>query len=569
MNLNNKNIFGIALTLCLSFAGIQSKAQNQEKKKRFNEQVTIVGEYQPTIVDADKINVNPKLDEAKKVEVPESHFTLEAKPLNTSFELQAVKPLDIRFDKRTQTYNNFIKAGIGNYLNPYINAFHNGGNQKDFAYGLHFKHYSSNMEIEKIPESTFGNNLFEARVSKNFDEHTLNAKAYYQRRGLHYFGVFQKALSNEIVKLDSIRQVYNYIGANVDFANTPDDEEAFKYKLKASFNHTSDHFDASENNLNFALDLNKLFFLFDFSDGEKIGIKAENENYFYKREVVGGDNLKGSNLIRIKPYIQLQYDMFKLYGGVDLSFVSGDKSDFYFYPDLKADIEILPKQLVVYAGLKGGVTRNSLRSITLLNPYVSSNPLSTWTSDKIKFYGGVKGNVAESVDYNLELSYDSFDNFMLFAIDKTSYFESSLTPLYDKVNRFRIEGSLAYHLTDKITARGYYQLNSYSAKNFDEAYQSPKSTLGLEVMASPIKKLKLNLSIANRGKVPFLIYDNPTAPTGELDSWTDLGIGAEYDITETISAFVQGNNLLNHNYYMWQNYPVQGLNVMVGGSIRF
>jgi len=44
---------------------------------------------------------------------------------------------------------------------------------------------------------------------------------------------------------------------------------------------------------------------------------------------------------------------------------------------------------------------------------------------------------------------------------------------------------------------------------------------------------------------------------------------ADYQITERISAFVIGNNLLNRNNQRFLNYPVRGIQGIVGATIKF
>lgn len=562
----NLKISYLNVLICMGFVlsnSIELSAQNQDKK-RYNEEVTIVGEYRPSITDANKININPKLDETEKVEVPVNDFPVIAKQMNTDIQLQPVQPLDIRFDRRTQTWNNYLKAGIGSYINPYLEFFHNGESRQEFTYGIHAKHYSSNVDIKDIPESKFSHNLIEGEISKNFSDHILNAKAYYQRHGLSYYGLYNYENPASDITLDSIDQAYNYAGFALDFGNYPQDDEAFRYKINADYNFTGDAFEAREHQLKFNVDLNKTFHIFDFSEGEKIGLLAESDNYFYKVKEL--DN--NSNLLKLKPYAQLQYDMFKFYAAADFSFVGGTENKMYFYPDLRAEYEILPKQMVLYAGLKGEVTRNSLKSLTTLNPFLSSGPMSTWTSDKIKFYGGVQGNIASSLDYGLVVSFDSFDQKALFVVDQTSYEKTSLMPLYADLTQLSVEASLAYHLNDKVNARGFIRYNSYSVEDQAEAWQLPKTEIGFHVAATPIERLGLSLDLTNRGKVPVLNFANPSEDLN-LESWTDLSIGASYAITDNLNAFIQGNNLLNNKYQIWQNYANQGINVMVGGSVKF
>jgi hypothetical protein len=54
-----------------------------------------------------------------------------------------------------------------------------------------------------------------------------------------------------------------------------------------------------------------------------------------------------------------------------------------------------------------------------------------------------------------------------------------------------------------------------------------------------------------------------------LPAIIDLQVKADYQITERVSAFVIGNNLLNRNNQRFLNYPVRGIQGILGATFKF
>ncbi|MFA8299695.1 MAG: hypothetical protein ACEPOV_06015 [Hyphomicrobiales bacterium] len=562
--IKNKRYIAYFCASLFSLIWSSSKGQTNSDDKRFNEQITIVGEYTPHIIDANKININPTIKEKEWLNTVDE-FEPIAKKAPTSIELQTLQPMTIRFDRTAESWNNYLKAGIGTYLNPYVEFFHNGPQENDFSYGIHAKHHSSNLKIDGYDNSTFSDNLLEGQIQKNFTNHTLNVNAYYQRKGLSYYGAYVDSPFSFKVDEDSLKQAINYTGVALDFSNFSEDEEAFRYKIKGEYNFTFDKFAAKEHNINIGADLNKRFYIFDFSDGETIGLKLNAESY-----INSNLNLDStSSNIKVEPYINLKYEMFNFYAGLNLNFVNGAENSFYFYPNLRAEMEIIPKSMVLYAGLKGELKRSSFKELTNVNPYISSLSPLAWTNNKMDFFGGVNGNLFETVDYNVQVSFNMFDNMPLYVQDTTYYLDAPFVPLYDNIKRFRVAGELSYHINKTADISANFKYNAYSTDNEEEAWQLPVTELGLNVNVYPIEKLTLNLSVDSKGKVPYKTIVNKDVVSKQIDNWTDISIGGAYNITDQISAFVQANNLLNNKYQLWQNYPVHGINFMVGGAYRF
>ena len=64
--------------------------------------------------------------------------------------------------------------------------------------------------------------------------------------------------------------------------------------------------------------------------------------------------------------------------------------------------------------------------------------------------------------------------------------------------------------------------------------------------------------------IPVAITPNRT-----LDAFIDANVQLDYDITNQFLAFVKVNNIANTSYNRWNNYPVQGIQILGGASYKF
>ena len=111
-----------------------------------NEQVTIVGTYDPSINQAYKINTKPTL--------PEFNFQtgqFEYRSLNiqqpTKITLKPIKPAAVRVDRRATVYNNYLKAGFGSRITPMVDFVHGSSKKGSHNLNIRLFHISSYKNI--------------------------------------------------------------------------------------------------------------------------------------------------------------------------------------------------------------------------------------------------------------------------------------------------------------------------------------------------------------------------------------------------------------------------------------
>src|SRR5690606_35978743 len=94
-----------------------------------------------------------------------------------------------------------------------------------------------------------------------------------------------------------------------------------------------------------------------------------------------------------------------------------DRTAFYFYPTADLWYDVYESHIIPYAGVTGGLIKNSLRSLTGENPFVDSTIRYVNTNNRLKVYGGLRGNISSRLSYDANVSYARLDSLHYFVID--------------------------------------------------------------------------------------------------------------------------------------------------------
>lgn len=293
-------------------------------------------------------------------------------------------------------------------------------------------------------------------------------------------------------------------------------------------------------------------------------------------------------LPEVMPYFKAKYGIINFIVGLKLAYLIADDSKFAFNPVIKLDVNIIPEGLTLYAGIDGGLVKNSFLNLSEQNPWIVTTIQARFQDNQFRYqnnqfdiYGGIRGNIARQFGFNLKAGLLVFKD-MPFFINTTgamSYMPSlplnKFTFIYDKGNLLNFSGELTYQLGGnvKMWLKGEY--NVYSLDSLDYPYHKPISLVSLG--GSYLIKQKVNIWIEAfvSGKRYALNSENQfhqnweNVDPFELKSYYDINFGISYNINDTFSVWLSGTNLLNSNYQRYYQYPVQGLEIMGGIGIRF
>ena len=553
--------------ICLLMLSI-SPVLAHDPQSGYQEEVTIIGSYTPTITDAYKINYNPQIEE-QEFELPELTYSITPVQLNTRIELEKLRPARVRGERLNEFYRNYIKVGFGNYATPYGEFFVNSLRNEETQFGLHLKHHSSNSELKDYKYSTFSNNLGEIWFKKFFKHHTLKSRAFYKRNVLHYYGIMPKLMDSLNFEKEDLKQRFQAFGLNAAIKSNYTDAEKLGHHLGISYYNISDFYETSEHGFGLGAGLNKGVELFD-DHVSTFGLDLDLDYYSLTDSIT--DHSDG--VFRIKPYADLNFGLYQLRVGFTTAFGLDSSNNVDFFPDIKGMVEIVPRYLTAFVGFTGGIEKSSFRKFADENPYITSTIPTAYTKNKMEFYGGITGNVAETVDYTIRAGSASYENMPFFIAStagSTDTLNNAFTVVYDDASMVNARFEIGYRHTEQLRLRLTADYFTYSTDSISEAYYKPQYKVNLGADYNINNKILLSGELIAYGKMNALVLDKDQADyvDKEVDGWLDLNLGLEYRFNKNLSAFLNLNNLSNSQYMRWYNYPVQKINVLGGVTYSF
>lgn len=570
MNQNNISLLIAALMLSVQF----TYAQGQNNLSRdHNEQVTVVGSFDPVINPSYKINLKPESNTIH-FDAPDFSYPFLEKKISTSIELEPIKPAAIRTGTKSELYNNFFKLGFGSQISPYLEFFHSHGKKNDYRINAHVFHLSSFNNIANYSPSPYSSSKAAVAYQKYSDNHVFDAGLSYGLNTNRYYGFnpdqYPTAPSDNMLK-----QMFNLIRLKMGFESNYTKGNKLHHNIDVDAYYLFDKYQTSEANTRLSFGLYKAFKSSKRLDYQHLGLSGELAYYS------NSDSLGSSSDLFIKglPYFKAKYGMFSFDIGIQFNYLgTGSNSRFYVYPNVEVAAALFPESLTVYAGVKGGLKKNSFLTLSQENPWVTSTIISLqkqgqmWKNERLHLYVGAGGNIAQQVEYNLEVAFISFedDYFFINEGDLVSGPLNKFSAAYDDGSVFSAGAEIAYTLDTrfKIWLGGKY--DTYTLDSLPEAYHKPLSQVKLGASATIAKKVSIWTELYAYGQ-RFAVEKKPLQAEKEinLDSFMDLNLGVNYAINNKLSVFITGSNLLNSSYQRFYNYPVQGLQVMAGITFKF
>ena len=528
-----------------------------------NEEVTIIAPYQPTIIEAFKINFSPAI-QAQETASPDFEYDAITRKLNTTLTLESVQPVKPAGEKAPQLKRNYLKAGFGNYLTPYLEFSANSLQSKDHALGLKLNYISSNGGITDYAPSGFshsGASIYGKKFSKS---HTLGGEVFYKRDMVHFYGFYPDSFPNMEVAKEDIRQRYQLMGGNFSYSSNYIKDDKLNHAFSLELYHLDDIYKSKENAGSLKININKNLDLNSMSGRQILGLDAEAKYFNFSDSL----NTTNRTFIRVIPYFNLDFDQYRIYAGVDITADLDSSNNIHVYPLLKGEVFIIGDALKIYLGIRGGLNVNTFRSVSSENMFITSTiPLQN-TNNKFDIFGGINGSVS-SVDYFAEVSNSTVKNMLLFVNDTSQALNNQFTAIYDDANLLIISAGIGYHKIRQLSIMLKGRTHFYSMDKELEAWQKPGLEVSLEVRYTLKTKYIITGEFYWFGPRYAKTYENGNSLATEMPGGLDLNLGVEYRITSDLSLFLNLRNLTGNQYQKWHNYPVQGFQVMVGGSYSF
>ncbi len=530
----------------------------------YDEEITVIAAYEPSISDAFKININPVITDTTS-RITDHNYTILPKRYDAKFSLDPIKPAKIVGEPIDKLYKNFIKAGFGNYTTPYVEFFANKLRSKTQAFGVHLKHISTSGNIKGYGNSNSSNNYLNAFVKKYNKKNMLGADLFFDRDVVHYYGFLADTFEIEPAK-DDYKKRYAKIGTNLLIKSTNQKDKKLNYEFGLDYYNLTDNYKSSENNINFTGGIDKKVSLIKKVEDQNLGITA-NVNFFNNKV----DTLSSVNnaIIKLKPFYNVAFDEYSFHIGINASIKADTSSAIYLFPFAKVNIKIIKNMLTVFAGISGDINRDSYDVLRTENPFIISEIPLEYAEEKFNFSGGIICSPGKYFDITASLTNSSVEGMAFFVNDTTNPLSNTFTMAFDDVTLMKIGAELSYQKNERFTIllRGNYY--SYNMDIETKPWHKPEFDLVLSAKYGIQKKILIRTDIFTYGKRYAKVFENGVEQAKQLDAYVDLNLGVEYRYTKILSAFLNFNNIISNRYFLWNNYPSQKFNFMAGLSYSF
>ena len=326
----------------LSLAGLIISMNTLFAQDR-NEEVTIIAPYRPTIIEADKVNFQPRIFDQEGT-MPAVQYTTRSKLMETSVHPKPIEATKKPGDPKKKLLRNLIRAGFGNYATPYFEFFANTRQSKKHAVGVHLKHISSFGEIKNYAPSSYSQSDIEVFGKKFFGDNTFTGNAYFDHQLVHYYGFRPAEFPEFEFSKEDIRHRFQTFGVDAGIGSNYVGGEPVNYQVDLNYHFIQDNYKASEHRVHLGANLDKTFKFTSITENQSFGVDVDFD-YFRNSDTLREYN---GGFLSVIPYISTDFNQYKFYLGIDLSYRFDESTALYVYPVARVDIKIIKDALSLY-----------------------------------------------------------------------------------------------------------------------------------------------------------------------------------------------------------------------------
>ncbi len=563
---------------------------NKSKDTLKTETINVVKSHKPSVSDAFKINDNPKLLDDQSLVKEKIHYQIQSFPVASTFTPAKGKAQALDKPKKETLYDNFLSVGYGNFSSPFIESFLKLKSDRDNYFTIYgFYNGLKNGVSETLIDDEFSKMNLQAAYHQQNQFYNWHTKASFENKKYNWYGVPQLLTyaPDFLSNLDP-KQHYKTIGLDGGITF----KDFFLDEIKTGISYFQDDYNSNETQLFANTSLS-----FPIST-EKIHIEAAVDllKGKFEKEYYTATDLEHSFLkFGLNPSFQVLRENFSLNLGVNLTYsfdLEHRESKLYSYPNVYASFKLMDDLFIPFLGVTGKLQTNSYKDMVGKNPFVSPNLIINETNQTYNAFLGIKGNLSNSVNYQLKTSYIKEKNKPFFMLNqsKTSGNTLPLYPyeagnsfglVYDEVTTFEMEAQLNLKITDEFSLNGNVIYSHYNTNILLVAFNLPSFQTQLKATYEANKwfaNAAINLVGETKDfKIPYNLIEyfphqtNILAPSYVVTNKAYIVINTDfgYHFSNRLTAFAKVTNLLNANYKPFLHYKVQGLQAIAGITYKF
>lgn len=575
-------------SIILFLLGTVNFAQAQSDTT-LTKEVEVIKAYQPSISDAYKISINPRINDTITY-VPVFEYRIQSQDIPVEKNINHLPAVKLGTPPREAMNKGFVRAGFGNAWSPVADLYFNTSPSKKTDFGLQLNHFSSRPNIlldnSMKVNAPYSENLARIFIKNTFKKAVLNWELNYQRDGFQYYGFpetdtlrYQTLLSDSLSGMNK-RQAFNAAGTKFRLVNTHarsklDYDVVMDYHYFWNVTGQTAH-DASYDG-RFAKKIRNIDYhlatRFEYYNQDSIINRIDslnNRHQFYHAAIT--------------PSLRIDKEIFQFQAGINLASMIGADTMLLWHisPEIYFAYHPIPGIMTLFVGTNGGFNANGYRASVQNNPY-QMEQLELYPREKIiGFYGGFKGKFSRKISYLFDMDYSIYQHQAFYYLSKNitssdTLIHNQFNVEYDGLNQLRFGGNLHYSGTSvMVNLSGNYYLNQ--DKTLTVLPHMPDYDLSLKASIDINKKLSTNIHFSLVGKRDALykIIDqsNPdllltSNEIQTLKPLLGLKLGAKYAFSDKLGFFAEINNTLNQHTAVWQGYNQPRMLVLAGATYTF
>lgn len=524
--------------------------------------------------------LTPKLIENNSESQIKSKFIFYEYKASSELQLQPISAAKLKIiDPLDKLKRGYIKGGFGMYTSPLAEIYYNSLRSKNSSWGIHGRHISSNSTIKETGFSGLSENNANAFYQHYFKKFSVTGEVNYERMSNHFYGFNSE---DTLIDKADIKQVFNSIGGKVSLASFDTDTEDINYTGSLGYNRYFDKYEASENNVVLDLSAKKMVNKKTYA-GVDFGLDFNNYSSLAVSPIGGiagqvFPTTKVSNtILKVIPNLTSSGEKLSVRFGIGIFADINDKTRFYFCPNAEAKYSF-HDIFVPYVGINSGLKRNSFRSLTTENPFLLSQVNLQNTNTRYNVYAGIRGSISNKISFNTQVARKSVYGNALFYNDTTYSIQNKMDVLYDSMDVTEISAQIMYDEADKLRVYLKGKYSFFSPLNQDYVWNTPALNITLGGIYDLADKILVRADVfflGNRKAKSLTFVDgaelnnSDNSYSVDLKPIIDFNLGFEYRYNKSISAFLNFNNIISTKYQQYHLYPVQGINIMGGATLRF
>jgi len=584
-----KNVLIFIFLLFFQFVFAQKKDENIG-----TEVVNVVKQYSPTISDAFKIKDIPQENDTLSNPKETVIYKIFSFPVASTFTPSKGIASGVTKAKKEKLYPNYASVGFGNYLTANAELFINYDIDNYQYVGGMIQHKSSQGGIKNVilNDAYMQNN---ATVFYGYErtDTKYNANLSFKNEGYNWYGIPLENPNFNSSSITNINPLHIYTGINFDGEVAVTD--TFFDKLTLQYNSFKDNYESTENQF-----VIRPIFNFDFGKTKVktiVTIDYLNNTFLNSYQTIvpttGTDysNQKSTLIASICPSFIYLNDDLSVEVGAETTFLSRIKSTyngmdtntgnkFFIYPKVSASYNVVGNSMIAFGGVEGKLVQNTYANFVNENKFLSPTQIIDPTNQQFDAFVGLQGKLTNTLGYTIKASFASVNNMPLFKSNvyvlapvNNYSIGNSYSVVYDDVKSVQYSGELKADINKDISLQLQATVSDYKTTFEAKAWNKPILEASFMANFNITQKWFAGTQLFYVGERFDAFTDTSLSPfpisVQTLNAYFDINLQIGYKYNERITAFLKGNNLANQSYEKWLNYPVQGAQILLGGSYKF